>query len=59
VIARGWAAVRWYLRALTGEDRYDRHVAACTADGRTPMTRRAFERHRSDLAAAHAHERCC
>ena len=59
MIGRWAAGVRWWLRALTGEDRYDRHVAACTADGRTPMTRRAFERHRADVAAAHAHERCC
>ena len=59
MIRRAWAGVRWYLRALTGEDRYDRHLAACAAEGREPMSRRAFERHRTDVAAAHAHERCC
>lgn len=58
-LSRGAAAVRWYLRALTGEDRWDRHVELCAAQGRTPMGRREFERHRTDVAAAHAHERCC
>lgn len=58
-LARSGAAVLWYLRAFTGEDRYDRHVASCEAEGREPMNRREFERHRTDVAAAHAHERCC
>ena len=55
-VARG---VRWYLRELTGEARYDQHVERCHAQGREPMSRRAFERHRADARERTTHQRCC
>ncbi|MGN0065499.1 MAG: YbdD/YjiX family protein [Nocardioides sp.] len=51
--------VRWYLRQVTGEAKWDEYLAACAADGTTPMTRRAFERHRDEHREACARTSCC
>ena len=40
--------LRWYVRELTGESRWDEYVAECMAIGEEPMPRRAFERLRDD-----------
>ncbi|MBZ5734071.1 putative selenoprotein [Nocardioides sp. TRM66260-LWL] len=53
------AGMRWYLRAVTGEARYDEHVAACRRNGVTPLSRRAFERHRAHLREHRTSSRCC
>ena len=54
-------AVLWYLRELTGEsaydryrERHDREHPACA-----PMSRREFERRRTDAAAVVPGSRCC
>jgi hypothetical protein len=58
-LARVWRGLVWYLRAASGEDRWDAHVQACAAHGHPPGTRRAFERRRADAAAASPVQRCC
>lgn len=58
-LGRGWRGVLWYLRASTGEDRWDAHVRACAAHGHPPGTRREFERRRAEVAAANPVQRCC
>jgi hypothetical protein len=55
-VARG---IRWYLREVTGEARWDDYLADCAADGSTPMSRREFERHRADHRERCARSRCC
>ncbi|MEU7329645.1 YbdD/YjiX family protein [Streptomyces parvus] len=55
--------IRWYVRELTGESTYDRYVAHTKAhdpEARV-MTRRAFERSRTDAREADPREgfRCC
>lgn len=51
--------VRWYLRELTGESRYDAHVARERAAGTTPLTRRQFERRHAQHAELRPGSRCC
>lgn len=58
-LTRLWRGVRWYLRAATGEDRWDAHVDHCRRTGTDPGTRRAFERRRQDVAEATPQTRCC
>jgi hypothetical protein len=50
---------RWYLRQVSGEARYEAYADRCRAAGTQPMSRRAFERHRSDHRDAHPEGRCC
>ncbi|NPC95562.1 YbdD/YjiX family protein [Nocardioides sp. zg-DK7169] len=58
-LRRALAGVRWYLREFTGEARWDDYLAHCAAEGRTPMSRRDFERHRADRREHHQSARCC
>lgn len=51
--------VRWYLREATGEGRWERYLERCRAEGSTPLTRRAWERGRSDHRDTHPEGRCC
>ncbi|MEV7087142.1 YbdD/YjiX family protein [Streptomyces sp. NPDC093085] len=55
--------IRWYVRELTGESAYERYVAHTRAcdPAREVMTRRAFERSRTDAREADPREgfRCC
>lgn len=54
--ARG---LRWYLRQVSGEAKWDEHVARCAEEGRAPMTRREFERHRDAHREVSARSSCC
>ena len=58
-VVRAWQGVRWYLREFTGEARWDRYLEHCAAHGHEPMTRREFERRRSDALEANPISRCC
>lgn len=49
----------WYLRQVTGEAKWDDYVERCRAEGRQPMSRRAFERHRADVREHTPQSRCC
>ncbi len=51
--------VRWYLREVGGDGRYERYVERCAADGTQPLDRATYERHRSDHRDAHPEGRCC
>lgn len=58
-LARAWHGVVWYLRAVSGEDRWDSYVRECEHHGHQPVTRREFERARADAAATRPVNRCC
>lgn len=58
-IATALRGVHAYLRRVSGEARYDDHLAACAREGRAPMSRREFERHRADLREHTPSARCC
>jgi hypothetical protein len=51
--------VRWYVREATGEGRWERYLEQCRAEGREPLSRRDYERCRSDHRDAHPEGRCC
>lgn len=59
VVRRAWRGLRWYLKEVTGEARWDEYVARCAREGREPMTRRAFERHRAEQREHDPRARCC
>ena len=52
-------ALRWYVRQLTGEAKWDEYVAECAAFGDPPMSRREFERLRDHEREHAAGGRCC
>jgi hypothetical protein len=52
-------SVLWYLKELSGEAKWDEYLEACRQSGVEPMSRRAFERHRSEHAERHPQSRCC
>lgn len=58
-VRRVLAGVRWYVRQLSGEAKWDDYLARCAREGRTPMTRRRFERHRDDHREQGTQGRCC
>jgi hypothetical protein len=51
--------IRWYLRQLTGEAKWDEHLERARHEGVAPMSRRDFERHRSEHAEKNPRARCC
>lgn len=58
-LLRAARGIRWYLRQLTGEAKWDDYLQGCSSRGETPMSRREFERHRADHAEAGTRSRCC
>jgi uncharacterized short protein YbdD (DUF466 family) len=52
-------ALRWYVRQLTGEGKWDEYVAECKAFGDPPMSRREFERRRDHEREHTPGARCC
>lgn len=57
---RRWArGLGWYLRQVSGEAKWDEYLDRCRAEGRAPMTRRQFERHRDDHRETSARSSCC
>ena len=59
LFARARDGVVWYLKEATGEAKWDDYVDRCAQEGREPMTRREFERHRSDHKERNPQSRCC
>lgn len=57
--ARLAGGLRWYLREISGEARYDRYAAQCRAAGHEPPSRSAYERARADRRERHPEGRCC
>ena len=58
-LVRAGRGVRWYLSEWSGEARWDDHLRECAEHGHEPLTRREFERRRSDAAEANPVSRCC
>lgn len=58
-VVRALKGVRWYLRELTGEAQWDHYLDRCARHGHEPVTRREFERARSDAAELDMGGRCC
>ena len=58
-VARAGHGVRWYLREWSGEARWDRYLQDCAQHGHPPMSRREYERQRSDAAERNPASRCC
>jgi len=58
-VLRALKGVHWYLKELTGEAGWDRYLEHCARHGHTPMSRREFERRRSDEAELDMGGRCC
>lgn len=56
---RAWEGVRWYLKEVSGEARWERYLATCSTEGRAPMSRAAYERHRADHREHSTSGRCC
>lgn len=59
VVRRAVGGVRWYLREATGEARWDAYLERCRLEGREPLSRREWERHRADQREHLQHGRCC
>ena len=55
------AGVRWYLREVSGETGYEKYVAHVRREhpDAVVMSRRYFERRRSDDRDANPRARCC
>jgi len=51
--------IRWYLRQVTGEAKWDEYVERCRHEDAEPMSRRDFERHRAQHQESHPPARCC
>ncbi len=58
-VVRALKGVHWYLRELTGEAQWDHYLEHCARSGHPPMSRREFERQRSDAAELDMGGRCC
>ena len=59
VVVRAGRGVRWYLREWSGEARWDRYLEECEQHGHPPLSRREYERRRSDAAERNPASRCC
>lgn len=55
-IGRG---ILWYLKAATGEAKWDEYLGRCRRDGVEPISRRDFEWHRAEHKENHPQARCC
>jgi hypothetical protein len=54
-----WRGIRWYLKQVTGEARWDEYLESCLSDGVEPISRRDFERHRAEHLENTTRPRCC
>jgi uncharacterized short protein YbdD (DUF466 family) len=51
--------IRWYLKQATGEAKWDEYLDRCRSQGAPPMSRREFERHRTEHKENNPQSRCC
>ena len=51
--------IRWYLKQVSGEAKWDEYLERARSQDVEPMTRRDFERHRSKHKANNPQARCC
>lgn len=59
MLVRAGRGVRWYLRQVTGEAKWDEYVELCAREGVAPVSRREFERHRAQHKEQNPQSRCC
>lgn len=58
-LAQVQQGVRWYLKQATGEAKWDEYLDRCAREGVEPMSRKEYERHRSDHRERNPQSRCC
>ena len=51
--------IRWYLKQATGEAKWDEYLERCRNEEVEPMSRRDFERHRTEHKENNPQSRCC
>ncbi len=56
---RAGRGLRWYLRQVTGEAKWDEYLDECREQHAQPMSRREFERRRAHHREAHPRASCC
>ncbi|HXR67295.1 MAG TPA: YbdD/YjiX family protein [Dermatophilaceae bacterium] len=56
---RAGRGIRWYVKQLTGEAKWDEYLDRCRRQGAEPMSRRDFERHRAEHQENNPQARCC
>lgn len=59
MVRRAGHNLRWYVRALTGESKWDDYLDRCQRQGTEPMSRREFERHQAEHREQNPQSRCC
>ena len=58
-VLRAGRGIRWYVKQLTGEAKWDEYLDRCRRQGSEPMSRRDFERHRAEHQENNPQARCC
>ena len=51
--------IRWYLKQVSGEATWDEYLERCRREDVEPMSRRDFERHRTEHKENSTQPRCC
>ena len=51
--------IRWYLKQVSGEAKWDEYLELARSEDMEPMSRRDFERHRSEHKENNPQARCC
>jgi uncharacterized short protein YbdD (DUF466 family) len=51
--------IRWYLKQVSGEAKWDEYLERARSEDMEPMSRRDFERHRSEHKENNPQARCC
>jgi hypothetical protein len=58
-VVKAGRGIRWYLKQVTGEAKWDQYLDRCRSEAVEPMSRRDFERHRSEHKERNPQSRCC
>ena len=58
-LVKAGLGIRWYLKAATGEAKWDEYLDRCRNEDAEPMSRRDFERHRAEHQENNPQPRCC
>ncbi|MEP7035110.1 MAG: YbdD/YjiX family protein [Actinomycetota bacterium] len=51
--------ILWYLKASTGESKWGEYLERCRYEDVKPMSRKDFERHRTEHKENNPQARCC
>ena len=51
--------IRWYLKQVSGEAKWDEYLERARSEDMEPMSRWDFERHRSEHKENNPQARCC